>query len=157
MTGSANVNSAMLSYQIATVAFLGVFALYDIQYHRVRNSALLCFFPWCLLSLPIAALTTGFPFAHLAFKAALGFLNGGLILLVVAFITGGGIGGGDIKLTALLGILCGTGRICFLLLAASVAALLFFLLKNAQTGKQEGRLPFVPFLFAGFLLSLIYK
>lgn len=155
MTGLANVNKAIQYYQAITATFLGMFAIYDILHHKVRNTALLCFLPWCLLSLPIYAQAAEHPFEFLAIKATLGFLNGGLILLMAALVTDGGIGGGDIKLTSLLGIICGTGRICFLLLAASITAILFLFFKKVIIGKREGNIPFVPFLLVGLLLSFL--
>lgn len=58
----------------------------------------------------------------------MGFLNGGLILLAAAWITHGGIGGGDIKLAALLGLLFGTRGVCLILFIAAISALAFVLL-----------------------------
>lgn len=152
MIGIARGNNLTLYYQIATLCILILFALYDIRYHKVRNAALICFLPWCLLSLLVQRYSTGLPDFFLLFKAFLGFLSGGLILFTTALVTRGGIGGGDIKLTALLGIICGSMGVCILLSAAALGALLFLLLRSARTKKSGGRLPFVPFLLFGFLL-----
>ena len=149
MIGIARGNSLTLYYQIATLCMLALFALYDIRYHKVRIAALICFLPWCLLSLLVQSLSTGLPDFLLLLKALLGFLNGGLILLAAALVTHGDIGGGDIKLAALLGIICGSVGVCILLSAAALAALIFLFLRSEKHG---GRLPFVPFLFIGFLL-----
>lgn len=155
MIGSANVNSLALYYQAATAAILGLFVLYDIRFHKVKNLALLWFLPWCFFSLPVYAHTARFLMELFLLKAVLGFLNGGLILFMAALATNGGIGGGDIKLGALLGFICGTAGICFLLCAAAAAAFVFLLLRRTICGSGNGKLPFVPFLFAGMLLLLL--
>lgn len=55
----------------------------------------------------------------------MGFLFGGLLLLIAAMVSNNGIGGGDIKLAALLGILYGPYGVLFILAAASLSALPF--------------------------------
>ena len=122
MIGIVRGSSLTLYYQLATLCILILFALYDIRYHRVRNAALICFLP-----LLVQRYSTGLPDFFLLFRAFLGFLNGGLILFTTALVTHGGIGGGDIKLTALLGIICGSMGVCILLSAAALGALLFLL------------------------------
>lgn len=152
MIGLARGNSLVLYYQVSTFCILALFALYDIRYHKIRDVALLCFLPWCLLSLTVQGLSTGLPALFLLMKACFGFLNGGLILFLITLATHGGIGGGDIKLTALLGLICGTIGICILLTAAALTALIFLFLQSARSGKQKMRLPFAPFLLIGFLI-----
>jgi len=44
----------------------------------------------------------------------MGFLFGGLLLLIAAMVSNNGIGGGDIKLAALLGILYGPYGVLFI-------------------------------------------
>lgn len=154
MTGTASVNSLLFFYQLATIFVVALLALYDIRHHKVKNKALAYFLPWCLLSLPVSAYATPMPFALLFLRAFLGFLCGGLLLLSASCITHGGIGGGDIKLAALLGIIYGAGGICFLLLAASAAALLFTGLQMILPGGRKKQIPFVPFLCAGLILFL---
>lgn len=155
MIGSVGGSNPILWYYAATTIILCLFSIYDIRFHIVKNRTLLWFVPWCLISLPIYSYVTGLPMEVLTLRAALGFLNGGLILLTASMATSGGVGGGDIKLAALLGFILGATRVCILLFGACIIALLVILIKNTFTGKQAGRLPFVPFLFAGMLLSLL--
>lgn len=155
MIGSAGGNNPALCYYVATAAILGLFALYDFRSHKVRNLALLWFIPWCFISLPIYAHTTDLPLGLLILKAVFGFLNGGLVLLITAMATNGGVGGGDIKLTALLGFVLGTTRICILLIGACTTALFVVLIKGLINSTQNRRFPFVPFLFAGMLLTIL--
>ncbi len=83
-----------------------------------------------------------------------------ILLLVMAKVTNGGIGLGDVKLFTSFGFLCGIQALCFTLLAAfllcSVAstALLLFKKKNLKDA-----LPLGPFIWLGYgvtvLLSII--
>ncbi len=89
-------------YHAITLVFLLGFAAYDHRHHRIRNAALLAFLPWCLLYIPAAL--QEMPACLVLLRCFLGALCGFLLLLTVSLATGGGIGGGDIKLAALLGI-----------------------------------------------------
>ena len=105
MIGILSVNKLLITYHALTLLFLAGFALYDKRHHRIRNAALLAFLPWCLLSLPLAAYACPWmAFPETMLRCAIGFLSGFLLLLSVSLATNGGIGGGDIKLVALLGI-----------------------------------------------------
>lgn len=108
MIGIPSVNSLQFIYQILTLVFLLLFAIYDIRHHRIRNTALIAFLIWCLFSIPLAgwAEPTIFWYQPLL-KSGLGFVTGFMILFCVALVTNGGVGGGDIKLIAVLGILYG--------------------------------------------------
>lgn len=156
MIGLANGSNLILCYHAATAVILGLFALYDFRFHKVRNLALLWFIPWCIISLPIYAHATGLPAGFLILRAAFGFLNSGSVLLITAMATNGGVGGGDIKLTALLGFILGTTKICILLFGACTTALLAVLIKGLINSKTNRQFPFVPFLLAGILLSILF-
>ena len=76
----------------------------------------------------------------------MGAAAGFLLLLFAALISkeGTGIGGGDIKLAAILGYLYGPYRLAGILLTASLlASLAAFLFRKQKS------IPFVPFLAAG--------
>ena len=149
MTGIQNVNSLEAGYYAATLIFIGWFALYDFRRHLVRNQALAIFFFWCLLSLPLTASTSLLPVSLLILQAVMGFLNGGLILLAAAWITHGGIGGGDIKLAALLGLLFGTRGVCLILFIAAISALAFVLLISGRN-RSSPCACLCPISFSGF-------
>lgn len=84
----------------------------------------------------------------------------GLIVAVVFFTVAlftGKIGGGDVKLIAALSVVCGLWGSFALLLFAQIAMLIFYAiyftamkLKARTAGKS---LPFVPFIFIGYLCS----
>lgn len=150
MTGTANVNSLTAAYRLATLVPLFLFALYDYRHHLIRNAALLAFLPWCLLSFPLALLG-GRLLTETLCESILGFLAGGALLLMVCLAANGGIGGGDIKLTALLGIPLGLSGILLLLLLSCLLALLHIALQDMAEGRHPANIPFAPYLAAGYL------
>ena len=87
-------------------------------------------------------------------EAVMGFLFGGLLLLIAAMVSNNGIGGGDIKLAALLGILYGPYGVLFILTAASLSALAFQALERFFDYRKLTSLPFAPFLFLGSIMAV---
>ena len=156
MTGTANVNNLPAVYQVGTMLILLFFAIYDILHHKVRNAALLAFLPWCLSYIFLSLMFDIQPVGMMVCRSLLGFMSGGLLLLSASLLTNGGIGGGDIKITALLGILYGTTGILLVVVTASMAALMIhnFITAIRHTQKKDLRIPFVPYLLFGALLTL---
>ena len=136
---------------------LAGFAFYDHRHHRIRNAALLAFLPWCLLSLPVAAYACpGDTFPEALLHSALGFLSGFLLLLSVSLATDGGIGGGDIKLVALLGIPFGASGLMAALALSCFFALLHLGIRKSCKRKPAGNIPFAPYLLFGcFAVTLL--
>ncbi len=109
-----------------------------------------------LLSTRGQPVTVGFsPPAPL--EALLGTLLGGGILYLVAVLSRGGMGGGDIKLTAMVGALLGWREVLLTIflgtLTGSVVALL--LLASGRKGRKDP-MPFGPFLALGAVLALFW-
>lgn len=144
--GTPSVNNLTVAYRILTLFFLLLFALYDYRHHKIRNAALLAFLPWCLLSVPLAAFHI--PLLLALLDSILGFVSGFLLLFVIAMATGG-IGGGDIKLVALLGIPFGASGLMGVLSLSCLAALLYFGCLKLCRKNRPCHLPFAPCLFVG--------
>ena len=64
------------------------------------------------------------PDALVILTAVLGFFCGGMLLLLISMVTNESIGGGDIKLVALLGICHGASDILEILVTSSLLALM---------------------------------
>lgn len=155
-TGTANVNDLSAVYQLTTLIPLFFFARYDHRHHLIRNAALLAFLPWCLLSLPVS-LSGGCPAAERICESLTGFLAGGSLLFIICMATNGGVGGGDIKLVALLGIILGMPGILTLLLLSCLLALLQIAFQDLMYGSHSSRIPFAPSLFTGYLVLVLFS
>ena len=87
----------------------------------------------------------------------------GIIVAVVFFsvaLTTGKIGGGDVKLIAALSIVCGLWGSFALLLFAQISMLIFYgvsvIVQKLRGKTADKSLPFVPFIFIGYLVTKIF-
>lgn len=157
-TGIPSVSKPLFFYYALTMLPLAGFAFYDHRHHRIRNAALLAFLPWCLLYLPVAAYACpGTTFPEALLHCAMGFLSGFLLLLSVSLATDGGIGGGDIKLAALLGIPFGASALMGALALSCLFALIHLGIRKACKRQAAGNIPFAPYLFFGCLAAVLLQ
>ena len=87
----------------------------------------------------------------------MGFLSGFLLLLSVSLATNGGIGGGDIKLVALLGIPFGASGLMAALALSCLFALAHLGIRNAFQRIPAGNIPFAPYLFFGCMAVTLLR
>lgn len=151
MTGIPSVSSLYAAYQLATLAILAGIAIYDARHHLILNSTLLPFFIWCLLSIPVRHMCGSASYPALLLSCLDGFLAGGGLMLASAALGRGSIGGGDIKLAALLGILYGALNITLIVMAAALLAAAVMLIYRRKK-PEICAIPFAPFLLAGCML-----
>lgn len=113
-------------YLTAIIFFLTLITFTDFEQYVIFNKMLL---PFAVLGI-LAAIQLNLPLTDRILAAVIG----GGIFFVIALITGGGIGGGDIKLVFVLGIWLGSKILLNVVLAASVfggvIALLLILTKK---------------------------
>ncbi|OPY56091.1 MAG: Type 4 prepilin-like proteins leader peptide-processing enzyme [Pelotomaculum sp. PtaU1.Bin035] len=90
------------------------------------------------------------------FSSAAGFLIGGGLLFVIALASRGGMGGGDIKLSAVLGLLLGwkllLAALFLAFVAGSIAGLTMLMLKLARLKEP---IPFGPYLAFGAMFATL--
>ena len=159
-TGIPTVSElAAFIYETLVFCCLTGFAAYDIRTRRVPNRALVFFCPAVLASLPVHMQGTG-----ASFQSALGFSLAGcaagfLILLSAALLSrgGAGVGGGDIKLAAATGFIYGPYRMLGILMIATLlsACAVLIILCRRKGRTRPLSLPFVPFIAAGCLFTLM--
>jgi leader peptidase (prepilin peptidase)/N-methyltransferase len=86
----------------------------------------------------------------------IGLISGGAIFYLIALISGGGMGGGDIKLIAMIGAFLGLQGVLFTIfvsaLSGSVVGVMLMLL--GRKGRKD-RVPFGPFLAFGAILYML--
>ena len=149
MTGIPTVNDMISNgyFWLAWCLTAG-FAVYDVKTRRVPDRALFVFCAYAFWApfLRYPGISGGTEAAWAFGSSLMGAAAGFLLLLFASIISkdGTGIGGGDIKLTAVLGYVYGPYRLAGILLTASLlASLAAFLFRKQKS------IPFVPFLAAG--------
>ncbi|MCM1214939.1 MAG: A24 family peptidase [Lachnospiraceae bacterium] len=160
MTGIQTVNSTIsAAYKLLAFACIAGFAAYDLKRKLVPDRALLCFCPVALLAPFVHTLPSPPPaLLLLSFLTSLAGAASGFLILLAAAITsrnGTGVGGGDIKLAAVIGFIYGPSRMLAVLLTASglACATSFIMGRKHRDGTLS--LPFVPFLAAGSMAATI--
>ena len=151
----------ILSFGLWLVMLVGLMALvvYDLRWMLLPNR----------LTYPLTALAS--VFAVLNIYNSDGSVLGGVLQLIAALAVGGGIfyilfqlsggkwiGGGDVKLGWLLGLIVGTPLLSFLFIfiAALLGTLVAVPAMAAGKLKLSRTIPFGPFLIAGAIVSLLY-
>ncbi len=97
-------------------------------------------------------------YSVLGFKSSIiGFTIGGTIYYAIAVISKGGMGGGDIKMMAMVGSFMGWKSVLLTTFIGSLTGSLFGLFLIIFKGKgRKTKVPFGPFLALGTLITLFY-
>jgi leader peptidase (prepilin peptidase)/N-methyltransferase len=142
--------SVLLIKALVLTAFLLVIAFMDIDHQLIFDKVLL----WLAGSGVVINWATG---ATGTVDMLCGGLGGGILLLILAMARKDGLGGGDIKFTAVLGVWLGwkltllTLLLSFLFGGTTGMVLLLLKLKSRQD-----LIPFGPFLALGAWISLLF-
>ncbi|MEC2306998.1 prepilin peptidase [Bacillus atrophaeus] len=142
--------SGELFVALLLISLLSIIVASDIHYMLIPDSVLMFFLPFLIAGRMIAPLPAWYDSLS---GAAAGFF----MLVLIAVLSKGGIGGGDIKLFAVLGIALGVK----MLIAAFVLAVFIGMLYGAcgtLSGKLDRKqpIPFAPAIAAGSLVSYLY-
>ncbi|MCR2820548.1 prepilin peptidase [Lederbergia panacisoli] len=122
----------------------------DIKYMLIPNRILLFFIPLFLIERIILPLE---PWWDSLLGAAIGFS----LLLMIAVISKGGMGGGDIKLFGVIGFALGSKLVLLSFFAASVFGGIFGVIGMALGYFKKGEsIPFGPFIGIGTLVVYFY-
>ncbi|MCD8509094.1 MAG: prepilin peptidase [Bacillus sp. (in: Bacteria)] len=142
--------SKELLVALALISLLHIITVSDITTMLIPDKILLVFLPIFIITRIISPLT---PWWDSVLGAAAGFT----ILLIIALVSKGGMGGGDIKLFGVLGIILGlTGTLLTLFIASFIGAIfgiIGILLKKLQRGKP---MAFGPFIAISALISYYF-
>lgn len=90
------------------------------------------------------------------YNSAIGFVIGGLFFLLIAIVSNGGMGGGDIKLMAVLGLWFGWQKLLVLMFLTFIGgAIISVFLLLLKVKKMKDGIPFGPFIaFAAYIVSI---
>jgi len=131
---------------IVLFSLLLVVSCIDLEKQIIPNRFVLLIFTWILL--------WQFVYPELtALSAVIGFFIGGVLFYIIAVLSKGGMGGGDVKLMAALGFAAGLPLVFFIFLLSFIGGAAVGILLMAL--KKKGRkspLPFGPFLAAAFFI-----
>ena len=129
--------------------FLMILSIYDIRTRKIPNIALAFLF---IVLFSIDCITSP---AKIPRKLLCSFFF--LIVFLLTSLITKGIGMGDIKLAAIIGYCSGFFKTSLILITASVLAVSFFTI-NILRNKKIEKLPFVPFITLGCIISeIIYR
>ena len=88
----------------------------------------------------------------------LGGAVGFVVMLLIFFISHGGMGGGDVKLSAAVGLWLGVeGTLLFLLLAFIMGGVISLLLLASGVKSKGDAIPFGPFLCLSVFVTVLYQ
>ncbi len=91
------------------------------------------------------------------FNSILGFLIGGGFFLLIAIVSNGGMGGGDIKLMGMLGLYLGIQKIIMVtLLSFFIGAFFSIPLLLLKKKSRKETIPFGPFIGISVLITMLY-
>lgn len=159
MTGIQIGNNTLLRiiFSIAYACFLVFFAIFDIKNKRVPNKALAYFIPIVLLSVPIGIVSGEERLIIYLLDRLCAVIIIGASVTGISLMTHDSIGGGDIKLIALLCIVHGLSDMTAILLVALFLAMIIGILIRTIKRQKAIHLAFVPYLALGCIASLILK
>ncbi len=90
-------------------------------------------------------------------NSVLGFLLGGGLFYLLAVLSRGGMGGGDIKFIAAAGALLGWQKILLVIvLGATLGSIIGLALMVAKKKDRKSQIPFGPFLAIGTLIAIFF-
>jgi leader peptidase (prepilin peptidase)/N-methyltransferase len=122
----------------------------DLEEHKIPNSVILPFFIIGLFERLLISETTNW-----YFNPFLGIIVGFGIMFLLAYFSKGGMGGGDIKLLAVIGVFIGPlGALITLFLSAFLG--LFYAIFSGAALKKGTKIPFGPFLAIGAWIPYFY-
>jgi leader peptidase (prepilin peptidase)/N-methyltransferase len=143
-----------LSTQGVVFAFLAtcliIVSFIDLAHKIIPDAITL---PGIIVGLLASLLLTSVGFSG----ALLGILLGGGLFFIIAVVSRGGMGGGDIKLIAMIGAFLGWQSVLVTIFlgafSGAIAGLSLILLKKKE---RKDPLPFGPFLALGALLAMVW-
>jgi leader peptidase (prepilin peptidase)/N-methyltransferase len=139
-----------LCLAMAYVALLLVILFIDLEYHRIPNRLVYPGIALALLAVPFAP-------HHHPFEMLAGGLVGFGLLLIIAIVSAGGMGMGDVKLAGFIGVAVGFPEVLLTLFLAFVAGgvVAGTLLVTHLKGRRDP-VAFGPFLAVAGMVSLLY-
>lgn len=151
-----SITIAEQAVNLVLIVFMTLFAYIDLVRHIVPNkliiSMLICYLTlWGIVT--IFDVASGF---EMIFRAIAGSLFAGLTFLLCYIVSHRQLGGGDVKLSFVMGLYLTGSRIIGTLVYGMLLCLAFSLIQLARKKiTMKDGVPLVPFLWIGTLFTLI--
>jgi prepilin signal peptidase PulO-like enzyme (type II secretory pathway) len=145
-----------LAFWLMILTFLIILAVYDFRWMLLPDKVI---YPAIFLSVIYLFFEALSSHSWLVFRGPLGaaFLVGGLFYALAAFSGGRAMGGGDIKLVFMMGLILGLkGMALAMLIAFNSAAIVGIALILSHKKGRRDHIPFGPFLVAGTIIAFLY-
>ncbi len=145
--------SAAGLFYLALLYLLFAVTLIDLEHRIVPNTLVvtgliigLCFYLPVLVSF-VTDVPASLLINRLPLDGLLGFIVGGGLLLIIILVSRGGMGAGDMKLMAMIGLFVGLRGVAVVLLAAFIfGALVGIAMMLLGRATRKSALPFAPYL-----------
>lgn len=149
----SNINAVKI---FLVYAGLSVVFLTDIKYYIIPNKVLLIMASIRLLLLLLEYLLNSEEFKNIFTDCVIGAVGCFIILAIISLVSKGGIGMGDVKLFTTIGFIAGLYCTFNTLLYGLVVCALFSLaLMLSKRKNSKDKIPFAPFIYIGYLFTLI--
>ncbi len=150
-----SINLAFFGYCIAFSALL-VTAVIDFRTMEIPDSMwITVFIGGVFVYLQQIINDGGFKFDHFLARF-IGIFAASGVLLILALITKGGMGGGDIKLMAACGFLLGWKQVILALIMGALIGTIYIIIKAiVNKGKVPRKVPFAPHLAAAVFICIL--
>ncbi|WIV11019.1 A24 family peptidase [Proteiniborus sp. MB09-C3] len=137
------------------VSILIVISLIDYYHQIIPDSLVIIIFIITIIHKLTLFILYKTPFNLM--NSILALLLGGGLFLVIAIVSKGGMGGGDIKLISVLGFMLGIKKLLLNILLSFIIGAVFsvFLLLLNKKGKKDA-IPFGPFINIAFIVTLFF-
>lgn len=148
--------AGFVTWLVCLVALIAL-AIYDLKYTLLPNKIIYKFYGIAVLGLAVQFLL-GKPLAGVKQTALSVLISGGMFWLIYQVSQGRWIGGGDVKLGFLLGLLIPTGWLALLMLfiASLLGSLVSLPLLANKKISRTAHIPFGPFLIMSTIIVVLY-
>ncbi len=147
----------LIFYIFVIISFLYI-ALYDFLYLEISNKLMVAISIVTLIYLFLLYFMGFTSIAYIAMHVYTGVIVGAVFLLLIVITHGSGMGGGDMKLAFVMGLILGFPSILFVLfLSFLLGALVGIGLIISKAKNMKSTIPFAPFLACSIIFYIIFN
>lgn len=143
------ISKINITSYIVVFAILITASIIDIKERRIPDNLIIA-------GVVVGLTLTLYNTEHGLMDGLMGGMTAGLVLLLIFYITKGGLGLGDVKLFGCIGVYLGLeSTVSAMLIAAFLSGLFSLVLICINRDNKKREIPFAPFIMAGTLAAII--